>query len=137
MAKAATSKKQGKGKDAAPKPKRETKPVLTLTQATKVMADNRGAYDAYEKARLTLKQEGVSDAARTGLERTMEKNRAGFSAYWRAYNNPHAAAQRKADREAKQAAAAAAASTKAASKKDEPADGLPVETGGGNGGGIS
>lgn len=101
---------------------RKAQPVLSLTEAKKVMADNLDAYNAYEKARLALKAEGVSAADKKKLEATMEKNRAGFSAYWRQYNNPHIAEQRKKDREAKKAQAEKDAAAKAEAKAKKEAE---------------
>jgi hypothetical protein len=117
----ATSTKKEGGKKGGGAGGRKPQPVLSLTEAKKVMADNKDAYDAYEQARLALKAEGVSAADKKEHEAAMSKNREGFSAYWRQYNNPAVGAERKKVREARQKEAAKAAEARAAKKAEKEA----------------
>lgn len=111
----ATSTKKG---DKAAKAKAPKHPTLTVAQAEAEMAKAKPAFDAYEKARIQLRDaEDLSAAARTKLERTMEDNRPGFSTYWRLYNDPRIAEKRRKAREQKKAKAEAEAAGKKAPAK--------------------
>lgn len=118
----ATSTKKEGGKKGGGGGGRKAQPVLSLTEAKKVMAANLDAYTAYEKARLALKAEGVSAADKKKLEATMAKNREGFTLYWRQYNNPNVAAARTKEREERKAKNEADAKAKAEAKAKKEAD---------------
>lgn len=112
----ATSTKKGDSKKAAA-PRQPKHPQLTIAQAEAEMAKTKPAFDAYEQARIAIRDtEGLSAADRTKHERTMEDNRQGFSTYWRLYNDERIAAKRRKAREDKKAKAEADAKKKADAK---------------------
>lgn len=85
--------------------KRTRVPQLTLPQLKKSMADNKPAFDAYETARLAQKKPGTSAAQVKKLQAIRDKNHAGFTIYWRGFNDPRMVQARAEARAAKQAAA--------------------------------
>src|SRR4051794_4965690 len=88
--------------------KQAKRPATTAAQLQATMTETREGFQAYERARLALKKDGLSQAAQKRLRATMEQNRPAFSAYWRAFNDPAMRAQRDKARAAKAAKAARA-----------------------------
>ena len=81
---------------------------LTAAQLKASMAENKPAFDAYEQARLAQGKPGCSKAEHKRLQAIRDANHAGFTVYWRGFNDPRMRAARDKARAAKGAAASRA-----------------------------
>jgi hypothetical protein len=87
-------------------PRKTRVPQLTAAQLKASLTQNLPAFTAYETARLALKKDGVTAKVQKQLRAQMDANHAGFTVYWRGFNDPRQVAARAAARAKKQAAAA-------------------------------